>query len=203
MPKDSPLLFVISGPSGSGKGTLLDHIAETQPDLVRVQTYTTRPARPNETKDDYNFVSEPAFQRLVDQGELYEHTRTYEDYCYGSPKILVEDADPRDLIVELEVKGMLRMKAASKRRVVGIFILPSSVESLKERIMARHLEENFDARIKKAIDQVSYAYAYDYLLVNDVREIFLQEAFNVVAAERARRRGDSFMRNKMSEFMHT
>lgn len=203
MPQDSPLLFVISGPSGSGKGTLLEHLSNTFPDLRRVQTYTTRAPRPNETSSDYHFVSQPEFDSLVASGALFEYTRTYEDFCYGSPRILVEDNDSADLVVELEVKGMLRMKAMSRRRVVSIFVMPKSIEDLKARILARHAEDNFDARIKKATDQLAYTYAFDFLAINDDREEFLRIASEFVQAERERRKGFQFIAQNMSELLRS
>ena len=203
MPSDAPLLFVISGPSGSGKGTLLHHLQTALPALHRVQTYTTRGKRPNETDADYQFISQERFDGLVSAGELFEYTRTYEDHCYGSPKALIEDTDQRDYVVELEVKGMLRLRARSRRQVVGLFILPSSLAELERRILARHAEENFGARMAKSVDQIGYAHAYDYLLVNDDRDKFLADAVAAVRGEIVKRDGFRYLKERLPDILQT
>lgn len=187
MAQDTPILFIVSGPSGAGKGTFLAHVAQKFPDLKRVQTFTTRPPRPNESPDDYNFVTLQEFERLTHDGEIFEFTKTYDDFFYGSPTRLVRTSETEDLLVELEVKGMLRLKALSQRRVVSIFVLPPTMAALATRIKARHQEDNFEARLAKAKDQVSYAYAYDYVLVNDDLEKFRDQAEAIVRAERLKR----------------
>jgi guanylate kinase len=203
MAQDAPILFIVSGPSGSGKGTFLSHIADQFPDLVRVQTFTTRPPRPNETAADYTFVAVAEFDAKCANGEIFESTRTYDDYCYGSPSRLVRDDEPADLMVELEVKGMLRLRSLSQRRVVSIFVMPPSMEDLEARIKARHQEDNFNARLDKAKDQVSYAYAFDYVLVNDDLSTFQEQAATIVAAERLRRTMAASMKQRMEYLLRT
>jgi guanylate kinase len=203
MVNDAPILFIVSGPSGSGKGTFLTHIAEQNRDLIRVQTFTTRPPRPNETAADYNFITEAEFHAKCDSGEIFESTRTYEDHYYGSPSRLIRADEPHDLMVELEVKGMLRLKSLSQRRVVSIFVMPPSLEALSERIKARHHEDNFEARLDKAKDQVSYAYAFDYILVNDDVDVFRQQAQTLVAAERNQRLMAGRLKSGMDYLLRT
>ena len=117
-----PPLFVISGPSGAGKGTALDWMVAAG--LVRrVPTYTTRPPRPTE-KDgvEYNFVTDEAFTKLRAEGQLIEYTRTYADSYYGSPRELLDSRDPIPLAAELEPTGYVKVRAMSARRVIGIFV---------------------------------------------------------------------------------
>jgi len=97
-----PPLFIISGPSGAGKGTALDWMVLSG--LVRrVPTYTTRAARPTERDGiEYNFVSDEAFTKLREEGQLIEYTRTYSDSYYGSPRELLDSRDPTPLAAELE-----------------------------------------------------------------------------------------------------
>ncbi len=203
MVNDAPLLLIVSGPSGSGKGTFLSHIAESNRDLIRVQTFTTRLPRPNETAADYNFISEADFHSKCASGEIFESTKTYDDHYYGSPSRLIRADEPHDLMVELEVKGMLRLRSLSQRRVVSIFIMPPSLEALAERIRARHQEDNFEARLAKAKDQVSYAYAFDYVLVNDEVEAFRAQAQTVVSAERLRRQMAAAVKERMEYLLRT
>lgn len=185
-----PLLFVLSGPSGSGKGTALAHLADKFPEIRRVTTYTTRSPRAGEQAGiDYNFISAEEFQNRVEDGSIYEAAKTYGDYLYGSPRVLVDDAEAAPLLVELEVKGMLRLKATSKRRVISIFVLPPSTAALAERITKRHVEGNIDARLTKALDQIQYALAYDYVIVNDGLDHFLSDLSAVFNAELIRARG--------------
>lgn len=197
-----PLLFVVSGPSGSGKGTALHHLCETFPELKRVTTYTTRAPRPNEQPDvDYRYVSEEEFARLQASGEIYESARTYRDYAYGSPACLVAADDARPLLVELEIKGMLRLKACSLRRVVSIFVMPSSIEHLSDRVRNRHEEGNFDQRMEVATEQARYALAYDYVLVNDDLDRFTDDLEAVVRAELLRTDGQA--RALDADFRHS
>jgi guanylate kinase len=189
-PFHKPLLFVLSGPSGSGKGTALGHIGQTFPEIGRVTTFTTRSPRSGETPGvDYNFITAEEFQERVDDGSIYEAAKTYGDYLYGSPRVLVDETEPKPLLVELEVKGMLRLRATSKRHVVSIFVLPPSTQALADRITRRHVEGNIDARLEKALDQIQYALAYDYVIVNDGLDQFLLDLQSVIHAELIRSKG--------------
>src|SRR5258708_5573482 len=115
-----PLLFVVSGPSGSGKGTATRWLVANGP-LERITTYTTRRRRPTEVDGvDYHFVDEDELHHRHEQGLIFEYTRTYSDSLYGSPAAMLDAADPRPLVVELDPAGFVRTRAASARRVVGI-----------------------------------------------------------------------------------
>ena len=187
-----PLLIVVSGPSGAGKKTFLDHVAERFPETQRVTTYTTRFPREGE-KDgvDYRFISGDEFEEKVHSGEIFESTRTYGDYQYGSPLDLISDRIDAPLVVELDVKGMARLKSSSARRVVSIFIMPPSMEDLMKRIVSRPGDppDNLERRIDAAVQQLDYAWSYDYILVNDHLREFLRDVESVVSAELVRQRG--------------
>lgn len=189
-----PILFVISGPSGSGKGTGLAIVASEFPDVKRATTYTTRQPRPGEADGiDYTFIAEVEFQEKVASGEIAEFTRPYRDYAYGSPADLVTTDDPRDVVVELDFRGMLRMRALSNRRVVSIFVIPPTAGALVDRIAQRHQEDNLDARLVSNAEQLETAWAYDYVVENRVLEDFRATVVTVVGAERMRRVGVSLL----------
>lgn len=182
-----PLLFVVSGPSGAGKGTLLSHLAEHG--VERVATYTTRDPRTGETRGvDYVYLAAEEFWAKVDAGEIFEYTRTYGDDAYGSPERLI-GLDPVPLAVELDYKGMFRVRARSPRRVVSIFVTTPDWQTATERITTRSQEKNLDARAAKWQEQVQFAWAYDYVLINDSRERFAAEAGAIATAELARTAG--------------
>jgi guanylate kinase len=184
-----PILFVISGPSGAGKGTCLAIIARRFPNIRRSPTYTTRQQRPGEVEGvDYRFVSQDQFESMVLGGDIFEYTLPYRDHQYGSPKELLS-LDPQDLVVELDFRGMLRTRALSARRVVSIFIVPPDREALSERIGARHPEVNIDARLISNAEQLETAWAYDYILVNQDPAEFEESVTTVVEAELLRRQG--------------
>jgi guanylate kinase len=186
-PRD--LLFVVSGPSGAGKRTVLKHVTTTFPDIEQVVTYTTRGPRPGEEDGiDYVFVSPERFRELVAAGEVAEWTNPYGDYVYGSPHTLIVN-DGRNRIVELDYKGVLRLQAATHRRLVSIFILPPERATVLERIEARHRESNLDSRLAVAAEQLQFAWAYDYAIRNEEREAFLGAVSTVVRAELVRQAG--------------
>jgi guanylate kinase len=184
-----PVIFVVSGPSGAGKGTALEWLAGLG-GISRVPTYTTRPPRPGERDGtDYHFVSEPAFFSLYRTGAIFEYTRTYSDSYYGSPRTLLQDADQAELAVELDPTGYARVRAVSARRVVGIFITTRRPADLQGRLAARGQGEDTGQRLQVRTEQQRWAWVYDYLLVNDDREQFLADLATVVGSELIRLRG--------------
>jgi guanylate kinase len=187
-----PLLIVISGPSGAGKKTFLDHVASRFPQIKRVTTYTTRFPREGEHDGvDYRFISEDDFNDKVQTGEIFESTRTYGDYQYGSPLDLISTREQAPLVVELDVKGMARLRSSSPRRVVSIFIMPRRLDDLLKRIVARTGEtpENLGKRLAAAEMQLDYAWSYDYILVNHELGEFLADVESVIGAELVRQAG--------------
>lgn len=188
--KPKSLLIIISGPSGSGKKTLLDHIVAQFPDLERIPTYTTRAPRPGEVPGvDYVFVSDKEFAELRESGMIFECTQPYGDFWYGSPSRLIEDGDTRSYLAEMDPSGMLKVRACSQRRVVSIFILPPTEHELASRIKCRGTELNVDTRLSIVIQQAEHAWAYDYVIVNLDLADFLSDGSAIVNAELVRQRG--------------
>ncbi len=193
--KPAPLLFVISGPSGSGKGTALEFVAsEFRKFITRCPTYTTRTMRKGETQDkDYHFVTQARFDKFVAEGEIFEFTRTYNDELYGSPIALVNADTDDHLLVELDFNGFHRIKTISRRRVIGIFIMPPSIEELAKRILTRSPETNIQRRLQRVSEQIAHAWSYDYIILNHDREEFLKRLESVVASELFRLDGVKFL----------
>jgi len=179
------ILFVVTGPSGSGKGTIMRGIIKRYPDIAKIATYTTRPPRANEEHGfDYNFILQACFLDKVQAGEIMEWEQVYQDHYYGSPSF-DPNAGP-DRLMELDYKGMFKYKALAKR-LVGIFIAPPSLEEMVARIQRRSTEANLSNRVNNAIEQLCYAQHYDYIIINGQMEDACAEAVAIIGAERARR----------------
>jgi len=185
------ILFVVCGPSGSGKGTFMDYAVENFGEkIMHIPTYTTRAPRPKEVPGkDYNYIDQPTFDGLVKNGGIFEYTRTYGDYMYGSPRSLIQDEYRKHMVVELDYKGMFRVKAVSDHRVISVFIMPPDVQTLLNRINKRYQEDNLDARIAIIKEQVQFAWAYDYVIINDDWEQYKKDIDIIIRAEILRTNG--------------
>lgn len=192
-----PILFVFTGPSGAGKGSVMRLLLERDHTLKKVVTYTTRLPRGGEVDGfDYRFVSVDNFQGLMERGELFEYEQVYHDHYYGSPKeLFVPDHDG---IIELDYKGRLKY-TARHRRVVAIFLLPPSLEELKRRILQRSEVDNLKARLANAIEQMRHAQSYDYIVKNDDLEECVKRVETIIGAERQRRRGQQDLGDMMGD----
>ena len=200
----SPLLFVVSGPSGSGKGTLMKHVTAHFPEIHRVPTYTTREPRVGETREqDYRYIDETTFEAHLDSGEIFECTRSYGSHLYGSPRKLLEVSDPNPLIVEMDYKGMFRIRASSRRHIISLFVLPPLGEELEERITSRSIEKDLKARLDVGLDQLQFAWAYDYVVENIKLEHFLADTEHAIGAELVRARGRQAMLDHRHDYDHT
>ncbi|MBT9135944.1 MAG: Guanylate kinase [Firmicutes bacterium] len=180
-----PILFVVTGPSGSGKGTIMRAIIAAFKDIVKVATFTTRLPRPNEENGfDYNFVTAEEFRAKIERDEIAEYEQVYHDHYYGSPQF-----DPNvgpDRLMELDFNGMYKYKKTTKR-LVSIFIAPPSLEVIAGRITRRSQEVNLERRMGNAYEQLQQAGSYDYIIINEDFEAARAEALAIVLAERLKR----------------
>ncbi|HKY32646.1 MAG TPA: guanylate kinase [Candidatus Polarisedimenticolia bacterium] len=186
----SPDLFVVSGPSGAGKTSLIRSLLGSLGHLSFSVSYTTRPRRQSEHEGvDYHFVDEEAFERMAAAGAFLEWARVH-DHRYGTSARLVDEelAAGRDVVLDVDTQG-----AASVRRLrpeaVLIFILPPGADALRRRLMGRGLETADEAqrRLLKARAEMEKCGQYDYLVVNDDFARALRELESIVLAQRARR----------------
>ncbi len=185
------LLFVLSAPSGTGKDSVIKALKEQGMDFYVVPSVTTRPPRPGESEGNpYLFVSEEKFKQLVDAGELLEYANVHGNW-YGQPRKLIRDnlRAGRDVLLKIDVQG-----AATIRRKVPqaifIFLVPSSLEELTQRLATRQTETEEERlrRLADAREELTQQYWYDYVVVN--RQGHLQEAVDqlraIMLAEHAR-----------------
>jgi len=172
-------LYILSGPSGCGKATLLEYVIDHHTSIKRVVTYTTRESRPDEVDGvDYHFVSQEEFERLYENGALIERERVYGDHFYGSPRNVFAGTDT-DVIMELDTEGTENYRAIYDR-ILTIFILPPSIDELIRRIEKRHPEANMDERLAVVGPQLESASLYDYLVINDIIERAGEEILEII-----------------------
>lgn len=184
------LMFVLSSPSGAGKTTLTRRLMKSDPQAALSVSATTRPPRPGEVDgEDYYFLDQPAFERMVEDGAFLEWAHVFGNR-YGTPRAAVEDrlAKGADLVFDVDWQGARALASAAPDDVVRVFILPPSIEELERRLMSRGDPADVIARrMDRARAEISHWPEYDYVLVNDDVERCFAELTTIFAAERLRR----------------
>ncbi len=166
------LLVTISGPSGSGKGTIINLLKERLKDLTFVLSVTTREPRPGEKDGEvYHFVSKEEFEKMIENKELLEYAQVHNKEYYGVLKKPVEDALGKGKVVvrEVDVQGIDSIrKIIPRENLMTIFLKPESINILKTRILRRSElpEEEVDRRIESAKQELLLAPQFDYQFVN-------------------------------------
>ena len=198
-------LFVVSSPSGGGKGTIIRHVLDVVPNLSYSVSFTTRAPRPGEEHGrEYFFVNRNVFDEMVAAGEFLEWACVHGNY-YGTAKnqILAETAAGADIILEVDVQG-----AASVRQLlmdsVSVFILPPSLEVLRTRLIARGTDSpaELEIRLRNAPEELKQYSAFDYVIINDEIERAASQLAAIIHAERARcMRQESLVLEVIKEFM--
>ena len=180
------ILFILSGPSGVGKGTVRGRLFERATDLKYSISMTTREKRPGEVDGiDYFYKTEAEFKNLIKQNKLLEHAK-YVDNYYGTPKDYVEEtlAAGHDVFLEIEVQGALQVQKNFSEGVF-IFLFPPSLEELKNRIVNRGTEskELVVNRLKEAEKEINMMYAYDYVVINDTIDDAVSKIQSIIQSE--------------------
>ena len=185
------LLFVVSGPSGAGKDTLVEALRERRSSLRYSVSATTRPARPDERNEEhYFFLSDVEFERLRRGGGFLEW-REYDGNLYGTPRDYIERTltEGYDVILKPEVNGALAVKAAYPDAVL-IFLVPDRFSNLRERLLARRTETNEEIarRLEIAQQEMKFIRRFDYIVVNaqDRPEEAVRDLEAILQAERFR-----------------
>ena len=188
----SGLVFVVAGPSGAGKNSVIDAVMERLDGLAFSVSYTSRPRREGEVDgENYVYVTGEAFDRLVEEGEFIEHV-VYSGHQYGTSRgqIARRLTEGLDVILQIEVQGARRIRedGIAGCRVVHVFLTPSSLDRLGERLRARgtETEEQIARRLAVAADEIRQIEAFEYLVINDDFDRAVDELAGIIVAERAR-----------------
>jgi guanylate kinase len=182
-------LFVISGPSGVGKGTIQKALREALPDLFWSVSATTRAPRAGEAEGkDYFFLSEADFRTMIERDQLLEYARVYQHY-YGTPVDFVAKHlhNGCDVLLEIDIQGALQVKRKMPEAAL-VFIAPPSAEALQERLASRALdsEDAIALRLAASAEELKYINEYDYVVRNSRLETAVDQVRAIVVAERCR-----------------
>ena len=184
--KKTGMLIVLSGPSGTGKDSVLKVILKERKDLKLSISYTTRPPRKGEVNGvDYHFVSKQEFEKFIENGEMLEYA-TYCGNYYGTRSFEIDEElkNGSSMILEIEVQGA-RQVINKRKDVVSIFIAPSSIKELKNRLISRGLdsEETINNRILVAEEEILSAVNYNYIVVNDELKVCAEDICKIIDSE--------------------
>jgi len=188
------LLFIVSGPSGAGKGTICRELV-ARTDVKLSVSMTTRVARPGEIHGvNYYFTTKEKFQEMIAKDGFLEHAEVYGNY-YGTPKeaVLGTLDEGRDVVLEIDIQGALKIREVCPKGVF-IFILPPSMSELRKRITGRGSESQdaIDIRLGEALKEVSYIDKYDYCVINDEVDTAVEKVIAIISAEHSRVSEDIF-----------
>lgn len=182
-------VFILSGPSGCGKDTILQEVFKKCPNLKFSISSITRAMRENEKEGEkYNFVSKEHFEKMLADNELLEYN-VYVGNYYGTPKtpILKATENGNDIVIEVDVNGAAQIRS-NLEDTVSIFILPPSIDELRKRLSARgtETEETIEKRISSAYDEIKRSVEYDYIVVNDKLEDAVNDVITIIRSQKFR-----------------
>ena len=194
MENNKPILITISAPSGCGKDAIIEEVCKRLPHVGLSVSCTTRERRFDKKKNrweqegvDYFFIGREEFDEKIRQNEFLEYARFTKNW-YGTPRAYVEELHARGndvVILNIENQGAMQIKAMDPT-AVSIFILPPSARELRRRLIERAAEtlEEIENRMVKNAEQLRMAYAFDYIVMNDVKEEAIEDVVHIIAAER-------------------
>ncbi len=201
--KRKGILIIVSGFSGAGKGTLVKKLLEEYSNYALSISATTRQPRPGEADGrEYFFLQKEEFERKIAENGLIEYA-AYCDNYYGTPREYVERqlAAGKDVILEIEIQGALKVKKQYEDAVL-LFVMPPSAEELRRRLVGRGTEtkEVIDKRMHRAAEEAEGIEAYDYIVINDDLQTCVRQLHEIItAAHNTPGRNREFIENIRTE----
>ena len=183
------LLISVSGPSGTGKGSVLAKVKEKDSNFGTSISVTTREPRENE-KDgvDYYFKSKDEFMKMYEEGEILEYDEFVGNY-YGTPTVALQEMSEEgtDVLLDLTIAGSMALKENFEQSVT-IFLLAPSYEELEKRLRGRgtDTDEAINARLEMARQETNFVGRFDYVVINDDIEAAADKILAIIAAEKCR-----------------
>lgn len=186
---DKGILFIVSGPSGAGKGTICSAIRKLYPDLQYSISMTTRAPRVGEEEGvSYFFRTNEEFEKLIEEDAFLEYAKVYDHY-YGTPKKPVLDHIDvgESVLLEIDIQGAMKVKKHYPQGVF-IYVVPPSLETLSKRLHGRGTdsEDTIQQRLSEITKELAMAHKYDYMVVNDVLEDAVHKTSAILEAEKCK-----------------
>lgn len=180
------ILVVVSGFSGAGKGTLMKALLEKYHNYALSISATTRSPREGEQDGrEYFFVTRDKFESMIEEKELIEYAQYVNNY-YGTPRqyVFQQMADGKDVILEIEIQGALKIKERFPEALL-LFVMPPSADELRHRLTSRGTEtaDAIAARLHRAAEEAVGINSYDYILVNDQIDTCVEEMHQLIQAQ--------------------
>lgn len=182
-------LYVVSGPSGCGKDTIVQKLLKKKKDIWLSISCTSRSPRPNEKNGkDYFFLTNEEFEKGISNDEFLEYAKFADNY-YGTPRKSIEQhlQNGEDVILVIEIMGALQIKELLPDTLF-IFILPPSMKELKRRLVSRGTEtkEKIDKRFLRAYEEINELNKYNYVVVNDEVDLAVKKVESILLSEKCR-----------------
>ena len=184
-------LIVIAGPSGVGKGSVVQRLLERDPERLALSvSATTRPARPSERDGvDYRFIDDATFDRMIAAGEFLEWAEVYPDRRYGTPHAFVDErlAAGSDVLLEIDVQGASQVRAQAPAALL-VLLIPPSLSALEARLRGRGTEDDaaIAERLAVAERELEQAGWFDHVVVNDDLDRATEEVAAIIETSRTR-----------------
>jgi guanylate kinase len=196
------MLYIIAAPSGAGKTSLVRAMVDQVDNIVISISHTTRPARPGEVNgDNYHFVSNEAFQELIQKKIFLEHAQVF-GFQYGTSAdwVSAQIQLGKDVVLEIDWQGAKQIRQLFPY-TTGIFIVPPSLNVLQRRLQERAQDSDqvIAKRMLAAKEEISHYQDFDYLIINDIFELAVNDLKNIVLANRLRRERQEKVNQKLLE----
>ena len=182
------MMFVLSSPSGVGKTTLTKKLAKDNTNFTISISYTTRKPRPNEINGkDYCFINKEKFDSLIQGNNFFEYAKIFDNY-YGTLKkpVLNFLSLGKDVLFDIDWQGTQQLKKIKNLSLVTFFILPPSIQALKDRLLKRHQNQKklIEERMNKFNEEITHWNEYNYVVVNDDLEMCYNKILNIIKSEK-------------------